>query len=326
MSGGWVRLLVLVTSLLASTSALAHEFRTSFLVVQSNDGLHHRLSWRLHIKDADSASGDWVAGPGCTLALLGTSRSASVEQRDYTLSCAQVPARLSAPLLEGVPFDVLVKIVSPEGVARFDHLDASRQDLLIESVDAKDGGSRSMLVDGVMHVLGGPDHLVYILLLFLFLRRRHSSLLLGITLFTLAHSLTLALSVLGVLRVSPAPVEAVIALTIAYFASAIVRGRQVGTQSSLPAWPAMVVVCGLIHGLGFANSLSTVGLSGPHLAWSLFSFNVGIELAQIAVVLCAGTALRALRAFSSSMLPSADYPIGIGAGALAVFWYLDRLA
>ncbi|MFA5937810.1 MAG: HupE/UreJ family protein [Sinimarinibacterium sp.] len=317
---------MLTTSLLASTSALAHEFRTSFLVIQSSDGLHHRLSWRLHIKDADSASGDWVAGPGCTLVLLGTSRSASVEQRDYTLSCAQAPARISAPLLEGVPFDVLVKIVSPDGVARFDHLDASRRDLSIEAAETQGGARSDLLVDGVTHVLGGPDHLAYILLLFTFLRRRPSSLYFGITLFTVAHSLTLALSVLGSLRVAPAPVEAVIALTIAYFASAIARGRRVGTQSSLPAWPAMVVVCGLVHGLGFANSLATVGLSGTYLAWSLVSFNIGIELAQITVVLLAECVLSVFSAFNrQDRFVPANYPVGVGAGALAIFWYLDRL-
>jgi hypothetical protein len=132
---------------------------------------------------------------------------------------------------------------------------------------------------GVAHILpGGLDHILFILGLF-FLTRQFEALLLQITLFTMAHSLTLALSLYGVVDASTSLVEIAIALSIAFVAVDNLY------QSRLHRWrPLMVFGSGLIHGLGFAHTFSDHRVSAEEFLPALFSFNVGIELGQLAVV------------------------------------------
>lgn len=132
---------------------------------------------------------------------------------------------------------------------------------------------------GFTHILpGGMDHILFILALF-FLNRSFGVLLFQMTLFTLAHSLTLGLSLYGVLSVPTAAVEVAIALSIAFVAIENLFFDR------LSRWrPAVVFVFGLVHGLGFAHSFAENGVADGDFLPALFSFNLGIEFGQIAVV------------------------------------------
>ena len=102
-----------------------------------------------------------------------------------------------------------------------------------------------------------------------------------ITAFTLAHSLTLALSALGWLTLRSPPVEATIALSIVLVAGEALHRRPTLSRR----WPALVAfLFGLVHGLGFAGALKEIGLPEHHLPLALLTFNVGVELGQLAVV------------------------------------------
>lgn len=132
---------------------------------------------------------------------------------------------------------------------------------------------------GFTHVLpDGLDHLLFLLGLF-FLTRELAVLLFQMTLFTLAHSLTLGLSLYGILSVPSRAVEVAIALSIVFIAAEnlfrdrLSRGR-----------PWVVFGCGLIHGLGFAHSFEKTVVAREYFLPALFSFNLGIECAQIAVI------------------------------------------
>ncbi len=138
------------------------------------------------------------------------------------------------------------------------------------------------IIIGVEHILGGLDHVAFVIGLLLVLQivvnRR---LLLTITAFTLAHSLTLALAVLGVIAVPIAPVEAWIAASVLLVA----REATHSGPTAIRRWPWLAAgAFGLIHGLGFASALGEIGLPRAALAWSLVWFNVGVELGQLAVV------------------------------------------
>lgn len=132
---------------------------------------------------------------------------------------------------------------------------------------------------GFVHILpGGLDHILFILGLF-FLTRNFGSLLLQMTLFTLAHSLTLGLALYGVVSVPTAAVEIAIALSIAYI------GIENLFFSHLNRWrPGMVFVFGLVHGLGFAHCLRDKLVNPEDFLTALFSFNLGIEFGQLAVI------------------------------------------
>src|SRR5207237_6123057 len=110
-----------------------------------------------------------------------------------------------------------------------------------------------------------------------------------ITAFTLAHSLTLACSVLGLITLRPAPVEACIALSIVLVASEALRERQTLARR-LPALVSFLF--GLVHGLGFAGALKRIGLPPSHLPLALLTFNVGVEIGQLMMVLVAYAFVR----------------------------------
>lgn len=133
---------------------------------------------------------------------------------------------------------------------------------------------------GVEHILGGVDHLLFVIsLLFLVGFRRR--LVWTITAFTAAHSLTLASSALGLLTLRSPPVEASIALSIV-----LVAGEALHQRDTLARrWPALVAfLFGLVHGLGFAGALKEIGLPDNHLLVALLTFNVGVEIGQLMTV------------------------------------------
>lgn len=134
-------------------------------------------------------------------------------------------------------------------------------------------------VIGFTHILPqGLDHILFILGLF-FLTRSFGMLLFQMTLFTLAHSLTLGLSIYGIVSVPIQVVEVAIALSIAYIAIENLL------RDELSRWrPAVVFVCGMIHGLGFGHSFQQTPLDSGDFLAALFSFNLGIEFGQLAVI------------------------------------------
>jgi hydrogenase/urease accessory protein HupE len=183
------------------------------------------------------------------------------------------------------------------------------------------------LAHGVEHILLGFDHLLFVLALILIVRSTRV-LLWTITAFTLAHSITLALATLGVVRVPGPPVEATIALSILLLASEILR-MQRGEPSLTARRPWLVAFCfGLLHGFGFAGALAGLGLPPGDIPLALFAFNVGVELGQlafIAAVLVLMTLARrtgGLSGLERHALPVTARAIGV----LAAFWFFERLA
>lgn len=186
---------------------------------------------------------------------------------------------------------------------------------------AEIGSSYGVL--GVEHILGGIDHLLFVVTL-LFVVGFRRRLIWTISAFTVAHSLTLGLSALGWLTLHSAPVEASIALSILMMASEALRPRETLSRR-LPALVAFGF--GLIHGLGFAGALAEIGLPQQHLLLALLTFNLGVEIGQLFVVaLCFAlyhAAMRRGSAASTAVLARA--PVLYGIGAVAAFWSIGRI-
>lgn len=172
---------------------------------------------------------------------------------------------------------------------------------------------------GFEHILPqGPDHILFILGLFL-LSPKLSALLWQISAFTIAHSITLGLALYGVVRLPPAIVEPLIAASIAFVAIENLLTPR------LHAWRPIVVFCfGLIHGMGFAGVLMDMGLPRRDFATALVSFNVGVELGQIAVVIIALLAVGWFRK-RSWYRRAIVLPGSCAIAAVAVFWTIQRI-
>ena len=173
---------------------------------------------------------------------------------------------------------------------------------------------------GIEHILTGTDHLAFVLGLLLLVKgwRR----LLGtITAFTVAHTITLALAVLGLVHVPPAPVEAMIAISIVLVAVEALRPPE-APPSLAQRWPWLVAfLFGLMHGLGFAGALAELGLPPDRVPAALLAFNGGVEVGQLAFVAVMIGPVLLLRRMPRAVQAVPAYAIG----AVAVAWTLERI-
>lgn len=180
--------------------------------------------------------------------------------------------------------------------------------------------ARTYTVLGIQHILSGIDHLLFVAGL-LFLVGFQRRLIATITAFTLAHSITLALSALGWLTLRSPPVEACIALSILLVAAEALRDRETLARR-LPALVSFLF--GLVHGLGFAGALKDIGLPQSHLPLALLTFNVGVEIGQLLMVAAVFVVVRL--PVPQRWLGAARRPALYGIGVLAAFWSWQRIA
>jgi hypothetical protein len=176
------------------------------------------------------------------------------------------------------------------------------------------------LVLGFTHILPkGLDHILFVLGLYL-LSPQLKPLLWQVSAFTVAHSITLALGLYGVVEVSPAIVEPLIAASIVYVAVENV------ISPKLSPWRTLIVFgFGLLHGLGFAGVLEEIGLPRAHFVTALIGFNIGVELGQLAVIALAfaatGLWFRTRPWYRSSIVVPASLAIAM----VGAFWTVERV-
>ena len=171
---------------------------------------------------------------------------------------------------------------------------------------------------GFEHILPkGLDHILFVLGLFL-LSAKLRPLLWQVTAFTVAHSVTLALSMLGVVSLPERPVETLIALSIAYV------GVENMLTNKLHAWrTALVFAFGLLHGLGFAGVLQELGAPTDRFLTALVGFNLGVELGQVAVLALAFVAVGRWRN-QSWYRRAVVIPASLGITLMALYWAWER--
>jgi hydrogenase/urease accessory protein HupE len=180
--------------------------------------------------------------------------------------------------------------------------------------------SLDYIVLGFTHIVPkGLDHILFVLGIFL-LSQRWRPLLLQVTAFTIAHSITLGLSLYGFISLSPSVVEPLIALSIVYV------GVENVLTSQLKPWRVVVVFCfGLLHGMGFAGVLTELGLPRANFLNALISFNVGVELGQLTVISLAflGIALWFRdRAWYRSRI---TIPASVAIALVGGWWTIERI-
>ena len=179
--------------------------------------------------------------------------------------------------------------------------------------------ARTFVPAGIHHILIGPDHILFLVGLLL-LGGTWGALVRIVTAFTLGHSLTLSLAALNLLSPPAAIIEPAIALSIVFVgADNLVRGE----GRDLRAWVALAF--GLVHGFGFANVLREFGLPREALEWSLFSFNVGVEIGQLAIVLVVASALAAVRRRSDTAGYRVAYAGSCVVIAAGTYWFVQRV-
>lgn len=313
--------------------ALAHELRPVFVGLDEQDGPRYQVRLKVpQFRDGSTAAVQVQFPPDCRRE--GAPRNYGSEDsllQDWTLTCAQ-PLTGRTLRLQGLSLqtpDGLVVLRSRDGAQAQFALTRHRPEvqLLAPETAAPAAALAAYLPIGVEHILLGIDHLLFVfglLLLWQLSGARATALVLSVTAFTLAHSLTLALSVLGGVTLPSGPVEALIALSILMLAAEIVRARRLAPQvpdtlTFSKPW-LIAFVFGLLHGFGFAGALADTGLPEQARGWALLLFNLGVEAGQLAFL---GAVLLLQRALRIPPLRFAA-PLAWLMGSLAGAWTLDR--
>jgi hydrogenase/urease accessory protein HupE len=300
-----VALFLALSALAAPSLAAAHDTSPGILAIEERaDGMRAVWTAPVDTRAADDGRVRPVFPDECTM--TGTS-----------LTCEHgIPRSVRIDGLDGTRIRVVVSLRRADGTSREAIATAEAPSVSLAG-DGRDLGGWVRL--GIEHVLLGLDHLAFLLGLLL-VAQLDRRVLLTVTAFTLAHSLTLALSVLDVVRVASAPVEAAIAASVLLVARESLHERPTLTRRA----PWIVAgVFGLVHGLGFASALREIGVPSGSVVPALVGFNVGVELGQLAVVLVVVIAARLLRD-RARVWPKARIGAAYLLGSAAGFWVIAR--
>jgi hydrogenase/urease accessory protein HupE len=302
--------------------AAAHEVRPGFLEIIEVEAGRFEVIWKQPVLADRRLPIDPVLPADCEVTHHGVpEHTGSALIQRWHADCGMRSGTITIDGLSATLTDVMVRITYLDGDARSHILRPSQT-----SLDLTDPGPAlaGYFVLGVEHLLLGLDHILFVIGLVLFI---HSPWMLvkTVTSFTVAHSVTLALSVLGLVTLPAGPVEAVIALSILYLARELMLPEANRSPLTRSAPWLMAFAFGLLHGFGFAGALSDIGLPREQLATSLLLFNLGIEAGQLLVVAVLLLGAWLVKRAMGGPLTSVRGTFTVAMGCVAAFWTIDRV-
>jgi len=325
----------IITSFFAffCSGVFADDMRPASLTITATSNTHFDLVWKVPLKNGRKEKISFAVPTDSQQ--VGLTRkhivnNAYIEYSSFHRENGLAKLFITIDGIEGTAGDVLVRIVGLQQETLTTVLNLDKPSYVISKMVSLTT-LETMLTYielGFEHILIGLDHLLFVACL-VYISGSRKKLFFTITGFTLAHSMTLFLSANGLVTIPIEPVEAVIALSIIFLAWEIAKNKQ---QSLSLRYPVLVSSSfGLLHGFGFAAVLSDIGLPETEKLMALLSFNIGVELGQLAFV----SALFILVKLASFVyqwlqdkpltLPMLRLPISYLCGITATFWFIERL-
>lgn len=316
----------LLATLWFSSSALAHEMRPALLDIRETQPGVYDIKWKIPRVDnqvirlqpifppwfeVQLVAGPYEAGDGALYLFRARAKQDihRMQIRVEGIENSLVDVWVQVQLLAGSHYSMLIQPNKP-AVAL-----PAEETFWRTAVD--------YIKLGIEHILMGVDHLLFVLALLLLVKGR-KRLFWTISAFTLAHSITLSLAALQWITLPGPPVEATIALSIVFLAWEYLKFQQ-GEPVYSAQYPWVVAfLFGLLHGLGFAGALQSIGLPQTQVPAALGFFNVGVEIGQLAFVVCALALGRAATHFFDNT-SSAQKVLAYLIGSIASFWLIDRV-
>jgi hydrogenase/urease accessory protein HupE len=328
---GRVLMAMVLAWLCLASSALAHEIRPAYLQIDATDSGSYDVVWKVPSRGGTVLDIQPQFDPAFTLTETGeVALLEGFAVYLYRLSGEkELPGtEIAIVNLPQTRVDVLANVNLPDGTKHTFLMHPKRNTATIPQSASKWSVAATYARLGIEHILLGFDHLLFVLAL-IFLTKGFGRIVKTVTAFTVAHSITLSLAALGYVHVPGPPVEATIALSIMFLAVEILRALD-GKETLTGRKPWLVAFTfGLLHGLGFAGALSRIGLPQMEIPLALASFNIGVELGQIAFVAVVFLGIITLertldvqRAWPIAARKAPAYAIG----AVSAFWLIDRLS
>lgn len=322
-------LLLLLLLVALVPDAYGHEVRPAYLQLRQTGADTYDVLWKVPTRGDDMRLGLYVELPAGCVNLSeprGVFAAGSFTERwSVKRAGGLTGGTIHIAGLAATMTDVLVRLARLDGTTQVVRLTPSAPSFAVEASPRRLDVARTYLVLGIEHILTGVDHLLFVTALLL-LVSGFGRLVKTISAFTLSHSVTLSLATLGYVHVPPAPVEAVIALSILFVACEIVRNPQ--TPLSLAQRQPWLVAFtfGLLHGLGFAGGLSAVGLPAGHIPLALGLFSVGVEIGHFSFVGVVLAAIVAVRRWNITLPAWTRALPAYAIGSIAAFWVIQRIA
>lgn len=219
--------------------------------------------------------------------------------------------------------DVLVRVAPLGRAVQALRLTPAEPHVMIKAKPDRWQVARTYFVIGIDHIVFGYDHLLFVVALVLLLSG-FWTVFKAVTAFTIAHSLTLIGTTLGLVGLPQQPVESIIALSILFLAVEIVKRKPHAPRLSERIPWVVAFAFGLLHGFGFAGALKEIGLPESDVPTALLTFNLGVEAGQLAIVAATVGVLGLLRhrwhGVEHKLVKMATYAIGITAS----YWFIER--
>lgn len=329
-----VLIFILIISLVPVT--FSHEIRPAYLELKQTESEIYEVLWKLPGRGENMRLGLYVELPdNCTnINDPRSSMSYEVYTERWTIKCegglSGKTIRIAG--LSGTVTDVLVRLERLDGSVQVTRLTPSAPSFVVATQHGGMGVAKTYTVLGIEHILSGIDHLLFVLALII-ITGGGWKLVKTVTAFTVSHSISLTLATLGFVNIPQGPVEAVIALSIVFVATEILRERQgkKGLTSHAP-W-VVALTFGLMHGLGFAGGLREAGLPATHIPTALLFFSIGVEVGHFLFIGVVLSLMVVMNRAVSKLTPTinltrfsithtfAPYVIG----SVSMFWVIERI-
>lgn len=321
-----LRLLFALAAALAALPASADELRPGYLELTQQDAQQWQVIWKAPVLGGLATRTRPAFPQFCRQSPPQARLEGLVLVAESRLTCDRdlAGSRVGLAGMDAAFTDALLRIAPlgrPVQAARL-----TPQQAMVEVATVPDGWevARSYFALGVIHILEGYDHLLFVIALVLLIGRP-GAVVKAATAFTLAHSLTLIGSTLGIVGLAQAPVEALVALSIVFLAVEIVK-RDPANPGLTERWPWVVAfLFGLIHGFGFAGALREIGLPESDVPAALITFNLGVEAGQLVIIAAVLGLIALLRRFARGALRPAILAASYAIGTVGSFWFLERL-
>jgi hydrogenase/urease accessory protein HupE len=322
----WLRLFFALAALALAGPARADELRPGYLELTQQDARQWKMVWKAPVLGGLATRARPHFPDFCTQSPpVARLESASLVATSM-LTCSKdlAGSKVGIAGMDGAFTDALLRIAPLGRPVQATQL--TPHDAIVEVATVPDSWevARSYFVLGVEHILAGYDHLLFVIALVLLLARPWT-VIKAATAFTLAHTITLAGTTLGLFGLPQAPVEALIALSIIFLAVEIVKQDPAAPRLSERIPWVVAFGFGLIHGFGFAGALREIGLPEGDVPVALLTFNLGVEAGQLIIIAACLAAIALLRRFKPPALRPATLAASYAIGITASFWFIERM-